>query len=81
MKSSYLEQTVICFLAVVAVCIFRAKEVIKEKLAKGERFCYVFRWIDDLLEAEEQAARSCNGVRCIVFSFMKYFYFIYTGKI
>ncbi|VDK62166.1 unnamed protein product [Onchocerca ochengi] len=39
----------------------KAKEVIKEKLAKGERFCYVFRWIDDLLKADEQAARSCNG--------------------
>uniref|UniRef100_A0A0R3RJH6 UNC80 domain-containing protein n=1 Tax=Elaeophora elaphi TaxID=1147741 RepID=A0A0R3RJH6_9BILA len=39
----------------------KAKEMIKEKLAKGERFCYVFRWIDDLLEAEEQAARSCSG--------------------
>ncbi|VDK73717.1 unnamed protein product [Litomosoides sigmodontis] len=39
----------------------KAKEVIKEKLAKGERFCYVFRWIDDLLEAEEKAARFSNG--------------------
>ncbi|OZC12882.1 hypothetical protein X798_00517 [Onchocerca flexuosa] len=39
----------------------KAKEVIKDKLAKGERFCYVFRWIDDLLKADEQAARSCNG--------------------
>uniref|UniRef100_A8QCQ2 Uncharacterized protein n=1 Tax=Brugia malayi TaxID=6279 RepID=A8QCQ2_BRUMA len=35
--------------------------MITEKLAKGERFCYVFRWIDDLLETDEQAARSCNG--------------------
>ncbi|CAG9531988.1 unnamed protein product, partial [Cercopithifilaria johnstoni] len=39
----------------------KAREMIKERLAKGERFCYVFRWIDDLLEAEEQAARSCDG--------------------
>uniref|UniRef100_A0A0R3QJP8 UBIQUITIN_CONJUGAT_2 domain-containing protein n=1 Tax=Brugia timori TaxID=42155 RepID=A0A0R3QJP8_9BILA len=39
----------------------KAKEMITEKLAKGERFCYVFRWIDDLLETDEQAARSCNG--------------------
>ncbi|KAM3721402.1 Baculoviral IAP repeat-containing protein [Dirofilaria immitis] len=39
----------------------KAKEIIKEKLAKGERFCYVFRWVDDLLEADELAARSCNG--------------------
>ncbi|EJD76030.1 ubiquitin-conjugating enzyme family protein [Loa loa] len=39
----------------------KAKEMIKGKLAKGERFCYVFRWIDDLLEVDEQAARSCNG--------------------
>ncbi|KAL3998353.1 Ubiquitin-conjugating enzyme family protein [Acanthocheilonema viteae] len=39
----------------------KAKEIIMEKLAKGEQLCYVFRWIDDLLEAEEQAARSCDG--------------------
>uniref|UniRef100_A0A915PSQ5 UBC core domain-containing protein n=1 Tax=Setaria digitata TaxID=48799 RepID=A0A915PSQ5_9BILA len=39
----------------------KAKEIISEKLARGEQFCYVFRWIDDLLEADEQAAHSCNG--------------------
>ncbi|VDO35808.1 unnamed protein product [Onchocerca flexuosa] len=50
----------------------KAKEVIKDKLAKGERFCYVFRWIDDLLKADEQAARSCNGVCYIIFNFIKY---------
>ncbi|VDN00794.1 unnamed protein product [Thelazia callipaeda] len=39
----------------------KAREIIKEKLSKGEKFYYLFRWIDDLLEIEEQAARSCNG--------------------
>lgn len=44
------------------IIVCRGKEIIKARLANGEQFCYIFRWIDELLEFDGQAARSCNGV-------------------
>uniref|UniRef100_A0A183EKT3 Tctex1 domain-containing protein 1 n=1 Tax=Gongylonema pulchrum TaxID=637853 RepID=A0A183EKT3_9BILA len=36
----------------------KGTEVVRKRLSQGEQFCYVFRWLDDLLCYEEMACSS-----------------------